>query len=94
MASKNGMRLKIDKSGRIVVPKQLREQFGIKAEAELEITPQAGGIFVRVANQDSALIKVDGIWVHRGSLLPGAHWDRVVEDVRDERIASVLKQER
>ncbi len=91
MPQKNGARLKVDKSGRIVVPKRLRDHLGIQAEAELELTAQSGGIFVRVVDQDSALVKVDGLWVHRGSVRPDADWERVIQDIRDERIASVLK---
>ncbi len=91
MAQKNGARLRIDKSGRIVVPKRLREHLGIQSEAELEITAQSGGIFVRVVEDDHALVKVDGLWVHRGLGQPDADWEHVIEDLRDERIDSVIK---
>jgi AbrB family looped-hinge helix DNA binding protein len=91
MAQKNGARLRIDKSGRIVVPKRLREHLGIRPEAELELTAQSGGIFVRVVEEDQALVKVDGLWVHRGSARPEADWDHVIENLRDERIDSVIK---
>jgi AbrB family looped-hinge helix DNA binding protein len=91
MAQRNGTRLKVDKSGRIVFPKRLRDQLGIRAEAELEITAQLDGIFVRVVQEEPALVKVGGLWVHRGSASPDADWERVIEDVRDERIASVSK---
>jgi hypothetical protein len=37
------------------------------------------------------MIKIDGLWVHQGVAQPGANWDRVVRDVREERIESVLK---
>jgi AbrB family looped-hinge helix DNA binding protein len=66
MAQRNGTRLKVDKSGRIVFPKRLRDQLGIRAEAELEITAKSGGLFVRVVDEEPALLKVDGLWVHRG----------------------------
>ena len=91
MVQKNGARLRIDKSGRIVVPKRLREHLGIRPEAELELTAQSGGIFVRVVEEDQALVKVDGLWVHRGSARPEADWDHVIENLRDERIDSVIK---
>ena len=91
MPQRNGKRLKIDKSGRIVFPKRLRDQLGIRPEAELEVTAQSGGIFVRVVDEEPALVKVDGLWVHRGTARPDADWERVIEDVRDERIASVSK---
>jgi AbrB family looped-hinge helix DNA binding protein len=91
MAQQNGTRLKVDKSARIVVPKRLRDHLGIRAEAELEVTAQSGGLFVRVVDDEPALVKVDGLWVHRGSPSPDADWARVIEDVRDERIAAVSK---
>jgi AbrB family looped-hinge helix DNA binding protein len=94
MVRRNGTNLKIDKSGRIVLPKRWRDHLGIRAEAELVVTPQAGGIFVRVADEEPALLKVDGLWIHRGSANPDADWERVIEDVRDERIASVSKADR
>jgi len=94
MAARNGTRLRVDKSGRIVVPKRLRDHLGIQAEAELEITAQSGGIFVRVVDEDQALVKVDGLWVHRGSGLPEADGEHVIEDIRNERIDSVSKAER
>ena len=37
------------------------------------------------------LIKVEGLWVHRGTARADAGWKHVVDDVRRERIASVSK---
>jgi hypothetical protein len=37
------------------------------------------------------MIKVDGLWVHKGSPEPGANWESILEDVHEERIESVLK---
>lgn len=66
----DGMELRIDKAGRIVLPKPLRERLGYKPDTALE---------------------VDGLWVHQGTPEPEANWDRVLIDVREERIDSVLK---
>ena len=92
MARTNGIKLRIDKSGRIVVPKRLRDHLGIRDEAELEITAQSGGLFVRVVDQEPALVKVDELWVHRGTAAPGADWEHVIDNVRNERIATVSKR--
>jgi AbrB family looped-hinge helix DNA binding protein len=81
----NGMTLRIDKSGRIVVPKPLRERWGFKPDTELEVVEQPGGVLLRPVGQRPSMIRVDGIWVHQGLAEPGANWDRVLEDVRDER---------
>jgi len=91
MARRNGTKLRIDKSGRIVVPKPLRDHLGIRDEAELEVTVQSGGLFVRVVDQVPALVKVDGLWVHQAAAAPDADWEHVIDDVRNERIASVSK---
>jgi len=91
MASSNGTRLRIDKSGRIVVPKPLRERLGLKLDSELEALEQAGGVLLRAVERRPSMIKIDGLWVHQGVAQPGANWDRVVQDVREERIESVLK---
>ncbi len=37
------------------------------------------------------MIKIEGLWVHQGVAQPGANWDRVLQEVREERIESVLK---
>jgi AbrB family looped-hinge helix DNA binding protein len=81
----NGMTLRIDTSGRIVVPKPLRERLGLKPDMELEVLEQLGGVLLRPVGQRPSMIGVDGIWVHQGVAEPGANWDRVLEDIRDER---------
>jgi AbrB family looped-hinge helix DNA binding protein len=91
MAPSNGIKLRIDKSGRIVVPKPLRERLGLKAGTELEVIDQHGGVLLRTVEERPALVKVDGLWVHRGVALPGANWDRIIQGVREERIESVAK---
>ena len=35
--------------------------------------------------------QIDELWVHQGVVQPGAKWDRAVQEVREERIESVLK---
>ena len=87
----NGMDLRIDKTGRIVVPKPLRERLGFKPDTELEAIEQPEGVLLKRVQQRPSMVKVDGLWVHQGSAEPGAHWERILEDVREERIESVLK---
>jgi hypothetical protein len=36
------------------------------------------------------MIKVDGLWVHQGTAQKNAAWDRLIDDVRDERAHAVL----
>jgi len=83
------MKLTIDKSGRIVVPEPLRERLGLKPGTELEVQEQPGGVFLRMMQERPALVRIDGLWVHRGIAQPGANWNRVIQEVREERIESI-----
>jgi len=87
----NGMELRIDKAGRIVVPKPLRERLGFKPDTELVAIEQPDGVLLKRIEQRPSMVKADGLWVHQGSAEPGADWERILEGVREERIESVLK---
>src|SRR5271167_1785438 len=80
----HGMTLRIDKSGRIAVTKPLRERLGLKPHMELEAVEQPGGVLLRPVEQRPSMVKVDGLWVHQGVAQPGAAWDRVLDDMREE----------
>ncbi len=87
----NGMTLRIDKSGRIVFPKRLRERLALKPDSELEPVEQPGGVLFRPIEQQPSMIKVDGLWILQGAAEPGAKWALAVDEVREERIESILK---
>jgi AbrB family looped-hinge helix DNA binding protein len=70
MAGLSGTKLRIDKSGRIVVLKPLRERLGLKPGTELEVMDHQGGVLLRTVEERPALIKVEGLWVHRGVAQP------------------------
>jgi AbrB family looped-hinge helix DNA binding protein len=89
-----GMTLRIDKSGRIVVPKPLRERLGLKPHMELEVVEHPGGVLLRPVEQRPPMVKVDGLWVHQGVAQLGAAWDGVLDDAREERVQSILKSYR
>jgi AbrB family looped-hinge helix DNA binding protein len=87
----NGMELAIDKAGRIVIPKSLRERLGFTPETELEAIEQPEGVLLKRVEIRPSMVKVEGLWVHQGSPEPGANWERVLEDVREDRIKSIVK---
>jgi AbrB family looped-hinge helix DNA binding protein len=91
MVLANGMQFRIDKAGRIVVPKLLRERLGFKPDTELEAVERPDGVLLKRIEQRPSLTKIDGLWVHQGIPQPGANWERILEDLREERIESVLR---
>jgi AbrB family looped-hinge helix DNA binding protein len=85
------MKVRIDRAGRIVVPKPLRERLGFKVDTQLEAIEQPEGVLLKRVGQRPSMVKIDGLWVHQGSAEPGANWEGILEDVREERVESVLK---
>ncbi len=85
----NGMKITIDKSGRIVVPKPLRDRFGLKPDMELDVLEQENGLLLRVPEQRPTMTKIKGLWVHQGSASAAMDWDRALENVREERMQTL-----
>ena len=85
------MKLRMDKSGRIIFPKPLRKRLGLASGMELEVVEQPGGVLLRPMLQQPSMIRVDGLWIHQGAAESGANWERVLDDVREERTQDVLK---
>lgn len=85
----NNMDVKLDQSGRIVVPKPLRDRLGLKPDMALEVHEQADGMLLRVPVSHPTMVNVDGLWVHQGTAPSNTDWACVLEGVRDERLRAV-----
>lgn len=57
----------------------------------VEAVEHPGGVLLRPVRQRPSMVQVDGLWIHQGTAEPGANWDRVLDDVGDERAQSLLK---
>ncbi|MCC7341510.1 MAG: AbrB/MazE/SpoVT family DNA-binding domain-containing protein [Bryobacterales bacterium] len=86
------MTLKIDRAGRVILPKPVRDRFGLTAGAELEIQETADGLMLRPARRRPSLVTRDGLLLHRGTLPKGADWNLLIEEDRDDRIRSLSGQ--
>jgi AbrB family looped-hinge helix DNA binding protein len=60
------MRMKLDKRGRVVLPKLLRARYGLRPGTVLEITQAAQEFVLRPADSVPSLVEIDGILVHQG----------------------------
>jgi len=79
------------KRGGLSSPNRSGTGWASSRTTELEAIEQPEGVLLKRVEQRPSMVKVDGLWVHQGSAEPGANWDRILEDVREERIAAVLK---
>lgn len=60
------MDITIDRAGRIVVPKALRERYGLSPGTEIKIEPAADGLHLRVRGSTPSFIVKEGLLVHHG----------------------------
>ena len=81
----NGMTLKIDKAGRIVVPKPLRERLGLRAGTEIEVDESADGLTLKPVTEKPTMVRENGFWVHQGVPPSGFDWNRHTEEERAMR---------
>lgn len=79
----------IDGAGRIVLPKPIREQLGLRPASQLEISERSGYLELRPLEPAPCLVNEDGILVHQG-LAAGPMAD-AVKQVREERIGRVSR---
>jgi AbrB family looped-hinge helix DNA binding protein len=80
------MTLTLDKMSRLVVPKALRDRFGLQPGDDLEITLEEDGIMRRPIHPVAALGVESGVMVC-SSEVPVAAWDipAFMEKQRDQR---------
>lgn len=79
-------RITLDKAGRIVIPKSLREELHIEPGDSLELEVAGEQIMLRPVRGTAPLIKERGVWVFRtGQPLSASVTDETMRRIRDER---------
>ena len=88
-------RLTIDKAGRVVIPKPLREELHLEAGDVLEMESAGEQIMLRPVRGTGPLTKEHGVWVfHAGQPLPASATDQMLQQIREERdLANLGKTE-
>lgn len=79
-------RLTVDKAGRIVLPKPMRDKLQLVPGDELELESLDDRITLRPLRGTAQLRKKRGVWVfHCGEPLSAATVEKTIEQVRRER---------
>ncbi|MGA2144880.1 MAG: AbrB/MazE/SpoVT family DNA-binding domain-containing protein [Bryobacteraceae bacterium] len=88
-------RLTLDKAGRIVIPKPLRDELHLEAGDTLEMESSGERITLRPIRGTGPLTKEHGVWVFRtGQPLPASATDEMLQRIREERdLANLGKAE-
>ena len=78
---------RVDKFGRIVIPKRIRTRFGLERCSVLEIAESEEGIVLRPQKAEPPVVETNGILVFTGT--PTGDLEQALERHRDERIRSM-----
>jgi AbrB family looped-hinge helix DNA binding protein len=83
--------LTVDKAGRVVLPKPVRDQMQLRAGDSLEIESSEDRIVLRPRRGGAGLYKKQGIWVFStGEPISAKATDDVLRQIRRERELSIL----
>ena len=81
-----GTHLTIDKAGRVVIPKPLRQKLQLECGDSLELETEGERITLRPARGTGPLFREHGFWVFRsGAPLAESATDDMLEKIREER---------
>jgi AbrB family looped-hinge helix DNA binding protein len=88
-------RVLVDKAGRIVIPKPLREELQLAPGDTLEMESTGEQITLRPVRGTAPLTKEHGVWVfHSGEPLAASATDHMLQRLREERdMANLGKEE-
>jgi AbrB family looped-hinge helix DNA binding protein len=84
--------LTIDKAGRVVLPKPVREELELRAGDSLELESSEEGIVLRPARAPARMRRKRGVWVvmDSGKPLPANMVRETLDKVRQEREKQIL----
>lgn len=76
----------LDNAGRVVIPKNLRDELRLEPGDTLELESQGEKMLLRPIRTTSPLRKERGVWVFRsGKKLSATDTDKVLRDLRQQR---------
>jgi len=82
----------IDKAGRVVVPKAIRDSLHLKAGDSLEVEQQDDSLILRSRRPDTELVKKDGMWVVRQRYPLTYSIPDLIAQHREDRIQTLIRR--
>lgn len=84
-------KLTLDKAGRVVIPKKLRDRLHMAPGDAFELESTDDKIVLKPVREEATMFKKDGMWVIKtGKPLTVEDVNAVIESVREERHLQIL----
>jgi AbrB family looped-hinge helix DNA binding protein len=80
------MTLKIDKAGRLILPKSVRDRLGLHAGSDLDMQETQEGVVLKPAGRRPSLVRKGSFWVHTGEIPQGYDILKAIDEDREERM--------
>jgi AbrB family looped-hinge helix DNA binding protein len=84
------IKISIDKAGRVVLPKALREKMHVEAGDDLLVEAEGDRITLRPIRQEALLKKELGVWVYQGES-SNKSIPELIEAEREKRVRESLE---
>lgn len=84
------MSITIDQTGRVVIPKAIRDQLHLVSGSELEIDTSGNEIRLRVADLEPSLIQKRGLLIHHGTKQSDLEISDFLRNERENRSTSII----
>jgi AbrB family looped-hinge helix DNA binding protein len=83
------MTLKIDKSGRLVIPKRVRDALGLRPGDRLELRRQGVDVILSLSQPKPVLQREKGVWVYRSGERVTDSVQQLIDEDRARRAAEL-----
>jgi AbrB family looped-hinge helix DNA binding protein len=83
------MTLKMDKAGRVILPKPVRDRLGLHAGSDLEILETPEGVVLKAAGRKPSLIRKGSFLVYAGEIPAGYDILKAIDEDREERMRKI-----
>ena len=80
----------IDKSGRVVIPKEMREGLGFAPNVPLVVESRDGAVILKPSTAGARMINMGGIMVYHTDAPQDFDVVALIDQVREERNAQVM----
>jgi AbrB family looped-hinge helix DNA binding protein len=87
------MKITIDKLGRVVIPKHIRERYNMQPGTVLEIENESEGVRLKVIEKKPSLIHKQGILVHHGEETINIDTAAVINRERERRNSDIVAEQ-